>query len=106
MDVEGTTEADTNQAPAAAAGAAAEEGAADDNAAAPDQQLPATAGAHIPNLTTSAPTITIPGGYAYNRQANTDATEADKAILDQERDLAKATEMLIPQDTFQDAIKT
>jgi hypothetical protein len=62
---------------------------------------------NIPNPTTSTTaTITIPEGYAYSRQANVDATEADKTILNQERDLDQAIEMLKPQDIFKDATTT
>jgi hypothetical protein len=46
----------------------------------------------------------IPTGYAYTNSTNEEATEADKAILDQTTDLAKAIETLDPHDFFNSAI--
>ncbi|WP_371070081.1 hypothetical protein, partial [Salmonella enterica] len=47
----------------------------------------------------------IPTGYAYTNSTNEEATKADKAILDQTTDLAKAIETLDPHDVFKSAIE-
>ena len=50
-------------------------------------------------------TLKIPDGYTYSESANTDATDADKLILDKETDLDKAVETLIPQEDLIHTIK-